>query len=139
MLRFIKNPRKARLARIGIVFVLVLLVTGATYAFTASNTISGNNDAGAGSGGISGYVVTANSIHYTIDTANAGGPGISQVTFTVDNPAGDVKVQLVGGGTWYDCGAATGGAAPYTVTCNTTVGGETTALAAVNLSVVAVS
>ena len=139
MLRFIKNPRKARLFRLVIVFALVLLVGGATYAFTASNTVGGNNFAGSGSGVISGYTVTANSIHYTIDTANAGGPGISQVAFTVNNPASDVKVQLVGGGTWYDCGAATGGSAPYSVTCNTTVGGETTALAAVNLSVVAVS
>ncbi len=136
MNRFFGSPRKARSARILIVLAVVALVMGATYAFTASNTVPASN-AGSGSGTISGYVVTANSIHYTVNTTNPA--NLDQVAFTIDNKAGDVKVQTVTGGAWYDCGAATGGSAPYAVTCNTTTGTQALVLAANNLTVVAVS
>jgi hypothetical protein len=136
MTKIFSNPRKARKARFALLGLLLALVMGATYAFTASNTVPASN-AGSGSGTISGYVVTANSIHYTINASNPA--NLDQVTFTIDNPAGDVKVQTVSGGAWYDCGAATGGSAPYTVTCDTTVGTQATVSAANNLTVVAVS
>jgi hypothetical protein len=136
MTRIFGIPGKTRKARIALVVLLLGLVMGATYAFTASNTVPASN-AGSGSGTISGYVVTANSIHYTINSTNPA--NLDQVTFTIDNKAGDVKVQTVSGGAWYDCGAATGASAPYTVTCNTTVGTQATVSAANNLTVVAVS
>lgn len=139
MTRIFRNPRTARKAKLIAAAALMLMVTGATYAYTASNTVGASN-AGYGTGSVTGYNVTASSIHYTIDTANPGSPGISAMTFTVDNPAGDVKVQLTPGGNWYDCGATVGASAPYTVNCTTTAGGETTAQAVgANVAVVAVS
>jgi len=139
MTRLFRNPRTARKARIAIALLFVAIAGGGTYTYTASNTVGASN-AGYGTGGVTGYTVTSNSLHYTIDTANAGGVGVSAVTFTVDNKAGDVKIQLASSGTWYDCGATTGASAPFTVTCNTTTGGETL-LSAVgaNIAVAAVT
>jgi hypothetical protein len=104
-----------RLARfIGTGLVLLVLAGGA-YAFTAANTVP-NNKAGAGSGTVSGYTVSA--IHYQ---QNATDPNIiDQVTFTLDSApvAGSViKLQLdaTPGTTWYTC-TFTG----TDVTCDTT-------------------
>jgi hypothetical protein len=80
-----------------------------TNAFTASNTASASK-AGAGSGSISGYIVS--NVAYTTSGGN-----ITSVGFNLDAAAGNVKVQLSTTGGEYDCG----GTAPVTlsVTCAT--------------------
>jgi hypothetical protein len=90
--------KKLRSPRFLIVLVVVLLGMIGTYAFTASNTVPATQ-AGAGSGAISGYTIS--SVAYTLDTDPTK---INAVDFTI-NPAaaGTVKIQLVSGGTWYDC------------------------------------
>ncbi len=96
------------------IFILVLVMASATYAFAAANTVP-TSKAGDGSGGITGYTVSA--IHYALNAANPA--TIDAVTFTLDSaPAGGstIKIKLVGAGsTWYTCtNVATA------VTCNTT-------------------
>jgi hypothetical protein len=86
-----------------IAFVLAILgVATLVTAMTASNTIPGAK-AGAGTGAISGYTVSA--IHYNL---NATSPSsIDSVTFTLSAaPASGatVKIKLVSAGsTWYSC------------------------------------
>lgn len=81
--------------------VLAFLVLSATYAFTAGNTV-GASKAGDGSGGITGYAVSA--VHYNL---NATDPTlVDSIDFDLDSTpiAGStVKAQLVTGGTWFDC------------------------------------
>jgi hypothetical protein len=134
MKRLFQNPRRARKAWYVLIAALLALVMGATYAFTASNTVPGSN-AGNGQGTISGYVVAASSVHYTVNTTNP--TNLDSVAFNIDNPAGNVRIQVVNGGSWYNCGAATG-SGPYAVTCNTT-SPQATVSTANQLTVVAVS
>ena len=96
------------------IFILVLILAGATYAFAAANTVPVSK-AGDGSGAISGYTVS--SIHYGLNATNPA--TIDTVTFNLDTApvAGSIiKIDLVSGGpTWYTCtnvGTA--------VTCTTT-------------------
>lgn len=124
--------KKNKTTRTLLVIALVALVMAATYAFTASNTVPGSQ-AGSGNGAISGYAVS--NIHYTIDSGD--NTKMSGASFDLDNPANDVKITVVNGGTVYDCGASSG--VSNTVTCDTTVGTEAQISPANNLTVVAVS
>jgi len=109
-----------------VAFVAVALAAG-VYAYAAANTVPGST-AGAGSGAISGYTVSA--IAYTL---NATTPtNVDQVAFTISPAAAaTVKAQLAAGGSWYTCANAAG-----SVTCNTTAP-QATAVAATQLTVVA--
>jgi hypothetical protein len=120
------NIRKFRY--VAAILAAVCVAAGA-YAFTASNTVP-NTNAGSGSGTISGYDVT--NVAYTLNTTTP--TNMDAVSFTLDNPAGTVKAQVVNGGTWYDC---TNGGAGNSWTCDTTVGTQATVSAANQLSVVA--
>ena len=95
-----------------VIFALVLILAGATYAFAAANTVPASK-AGDGNGGITGYTVSA--IHYNL---NASTPSnIDSVTFTLNLApvAGStIKIKLVAAGsTWYSCTNA-----GTVVTCN---------------------
>jgi hypothetical protein len=85
------------------VFMLMLVLVAAAFAFANTNTVEPSG-AGDGSDQISGYNVTA--IRYTLDAADPS--TITAVRFTIA-PLGTqgapdtVKVQLNGGGSWYDC------------------------------------
>jgi hypothetical protein len=118
-----------RFSRILVTLIAVGIVSGAAYAFTASNTVPVSY-AGDGSGAISGY--TASSITYTLNGTTP--TNIDQVAFTLDHAATTVKARLVSGGTWYACSVSGG----TSVTCNTTVGVQATAAAVNNLEVLAV-
>lgn len=112
-------------------FVLAALVSGvvasSAYAYTASNTVPVSS-AGSGSGAISGY--TATNVSYTLNTSNP--QNIDAVTFTISpTTTTTVKVQLVGGGSWYSCSNSGG-----SVTCATT-SPQATAATANQLTVVA--
>jgi hypothetical protein len=114
--------------RLLIVVVLVVLAATGAYVFTASNTVP-NTSAGSGSGVISGYTIS--NVAYNLHAANPN--NIDTVTFDIaPTTAGTVKIQLLGGGTWYDC-TNTAGA----VSCDTTVGTQATVSPAVQLTVVA--
>lgn len=95
------------------IFALVLVLAGATYAFAAANTVP-TSKAGDGSGGITGYTVSA--IHYILNGANPG--TIDSVTFTLDTApvAGStIRIKLFAAGTWYSCTNS-----GTSVTCTTT-------------------
>ena len=111
-----KNRRRTAVA-IGVV-VAVAIGVGA-YAFTASNTVPASN-AGAGSGAVSGYVVT--NLHYNLDATTPA--NIDSLTFTI-TPAvpssGSGKVVIsaalsTGGPTNYTWSTDSGGT---NVTCST--------------------
>jgi len=109
------------------VFVIVLAVfimAAVTYAYAASNTVPAGH-AGDGSGGITGYVVSA--IHYTLNATNPA--NIDSVAFTLDNAASTVRIVL--DGHTYSC---SGG--PTDWTCDTT-SPAATAAGASSLEVVA--
>lgn len=84
---------------------LLILALVAVAAGSAANGLAGSNTvpssmAGAGSGGISGYVVSA--ISYTL---NATTPtNVDAVVFTLDSAATTVKAKLsAAGSTFYAC------------------------------------
>jgi hypothetical protein len=114
--------------RLLLVLVLVVLAATGAYVFTASNTVPGTN-AGSGSGVISGYTIS--SVAYNLNASNPN--NIDTTTFTIaPTTAGTVKIQLVSGGTWYDCTNTAG-----SVSCDTTVGTQATVSPANLLTVVA--
>ncbi len=114
--------------RLLLVLVLVVLAATGAYVFTASNTVPGTN-AGSGSGVISGYTIS--SVAYNLNASNPD--NIDTTTFTIaPTSAGTVKIQLVSGGTWYDCTNTAG-----SVSCDTTVGTQATVSPANQLTVVA--
>jgi hypothetical protein len=114
--------------RLLLVLVLVVLAATGAYVFTASNTVPGTN-AGSGSGVISGYTIS--SVAYNLNASNPN--NIDTTTFTIaPTTAGTVKIQLVSGGTWYDCTNTAG-----SVSCDTTVGTQATVSPANQLTVVA--
>jgi hypothetical protein len=114
--------------RLLLVLVLVVLAATGAYVFTASNTVPGTN-AGSGSGVISGYTIS--SVAYNLNASNPN--NIDTTTFTIaPTSAGTVKIQLVSGGTWYDCTNTAG-----SVSCDTTVGLQATVSPANQLTVVA--
>ena len=90
----------------------IMIVSVAAYAFAAANTVPATK-AGAGSGTVSGYTVSA--IVYNL---NATDPTtLDGVDFTLSAAASTVKIKLVAAGsTWYDCTVVTGN----DFTCDTT-------------------
>ena len=114
--------------RLIIVAIAALALGMGVYAYAATNTVPATT-AGAGSGVISGYTVSA--IVYSL---NATTPtNLDQVAFTIaPTTASTVKVQLLAGGTWYTCANAAG-----SVTCYTITGTLATAALATQLTVVA--
>jgi hypothetical protein len=114
--------------RLLLVLVLVVLAATGAYVFTASNTVPATN-AGSGSGVISGYTITG--VAYNLNATDPN--NIDTTTFTIaPASAGTVKIQLVSGGTWYDCTNTAG-----SVSCDTTVGTQATVSPANQLTVVA--
>lgn len=111
--------------RVAYAVVFALILAALTFAYAAANTVPVTY-AGDGSSTTSGYVVS--NVHYVLDTTNPA--NISQVTFSLDAPANDVRIQLVNGGSWFTC--TTSGTS---VTCNVS---GVTVLAANTLRVVAV-
>ena len=106
----------------------IMIVSVAAYAFAAANTVPATK-AGAGSGAVSGYTVSA--IVYNL---NATDPSdLDSVDFTLSAAASTVKIKLVAAGsTWYDCTVVTGN----NFTCDTT---GTTVSSMDELNVVATS
>ncbi len=84
--------------------VVIAIAITAGNALTAANTV-GATSAGAGSGTISGYTVSA--VAYSL---NASTPSnIDAVTFTLSAAATTVKAKLVAAGTtWYACTVVSG-------------------------------
>ena len=117
-----------RFSRILVVLVAVGVIAGASYAFTASNTVP-TTYAGDGTGTISGYVVSA--VAYTLNGTTP--TNVDAVAFTLDHAATTVKARVVTGGSWYSC-SNTGG---NNFSCATT-SPQATASGVDNLEVVAV-
>lgn len=85
------------------VFVAVVAISVAAYAFAAANTVP-NTRAGDGTGTVSGYNVT--NVVYTL---NGSDPSkLDSVAFDLGAAAVQVQVQLVSSGTWYACALDTG-------------------------------
>jgi hypothetical protein len=113
--------------RLSGIILIALILTVATFAFAAANTLPATTSAGDGARAISGYDIT--NVKYNLDTTDPA--LINTVTFTITPAAAtSVKIQLVSSGSWFDC-TNTAGA----VSCN--VAGAVTATAANNLRVVA--
>jgi hypothetical protein len=97
-----------------VLVVLVLILSGFTYAMAGANTVA-STMAGDGDGGeVSGYELT--NIQYNL---KADDPSIiASVTFTLDHAAKVVKIQLVNTTTaaWYACTLDVAGTS---VTCPT--------------------
>jgi hypothetical protein len=113
-------------------FALILLMVQAAtvYGFAAGNSVPESGD-GDGSADISGYTIT--NIDYTLNGSNPKNTDSLSFDIAPTAGAGDpvtVKVQLVDGGSWFDCTDQGGGTWSCTVT-------GVTALAADQLTVVA--
>ncbi len=122
--------KKLRSTRFLFVLAVAIVFAVGTYAFTASNTVPATQ-AGAGSGAISGYTIT--NVAYGLNATTPS--NIDTVTFTIaPAAAGTVKIQLLSGGTWYDCTNTAG-----SVSCDTTAGTQATVSPSNNLTVVATS
>jgi|SRR5689334_11881776 hypothetical protein len=119
-----------RKTRILLTLLIVGIIAGAAYAFTASNTVPASY-AGDGAGTISGYTVSA--IAYNLNATTV--TNIDSVTFTLDHPATTVKATFESGATppRYNCSVSGG----TSVTCNTT-SPQLTVANATNLDVLAV-
>jgi hypothetical protein len=97
-----------------LVFLGILIIAAASYAFTAANTVP-DTEAGAGAGAISGYTIS--NVSYTLDSTTP--TELDAVSFDVSGNAdpNTVKVQLdSSGGTWYDCTAGTSPSWSCTIT-----------------------
>lgn len=92
-------------------FILVLIVMLATYAFAATNTVP-DTYAGEGASTTSGYTVT--NVVYGLNGTTPS--NIDSVTFNLNAAATVVKVRLVTTGSYYSCTNTSG----TTWTCNTT-------------------
>ena len=113
--------------RLSGIILIALILTVATFAFAAANTVPASN-AGDGATTISGYAVT--NVHYILNATNPA--NIETVTFTIaPTSATDIAITLVNGGTWINACTNTSGS----VSCD--VAGAVTALAADELRVVA--
>jgi hypothetical protein len=113
-----------RLAVLGLFAILAVAAVG----FAAQNTVPATN-AGDGQSVTAGYAIS--NVHYGLNGANPA--NIDSVSFDIAPAvpaAGEVRVQLVSGGSWYTCNT---GAA---IVCSTTAP-QVTAFAADVLRVVA--
>jgi hypothetical protein len=107
--------KSLRTTRILLALVIIGVIAGAAYAFTAGNTVP-TSYAGDGTGTISGY--TLSNIAYTVNSTTP--TNLDQVAFTLDQSATTAKIKLQGN--WYACSISGG----TSVTCNTTVGTQAT-------------
>jgi hypothetical protein len=110
--------------------VLILILSAATFAFAAANTVP-ESGAGDGTGTISGYTVS--NVKYNLNATTPS--NVDSVQFTLVATAGagtptSVHVQMNGAGSWFSCTNTSG----TTWSCNLT---GITALNATNLRVVA--
>lgn len=113
--------------RISGIILIALILTVATFAFAAANTLPTTTSAGDGSETISGYDIT--NIDYVLNTTDPS--QISTVTFNITpTDADSVSIQLVSGGAWFSCTNTAG-----SVSCPVT--GGVAAQAADNFRVVA--
>lgn len=95
------------------VAVVIAIISVASYAFAAANTVPATK-AGDGLGVVSGYTVT--SVAYTLNATNPN--TLDSVSFDVGAAATVVKAQLVATtGTWYACTVV---GVTTTWTCTTT-------------------
>jgi hypothetical protein len=98
---------RKRKRRIAVVALLAFVLGTTAFAYAASITFNGANNAGAagqGSGDISGYDVT--NIHYTLD--NNDPSNITGVTFDLaPNTATTVKAKITGMAGWVACTGGT--------------------------------
>ena len=126
--------RRFGLFKLLVVGLVVVGLVGASYAFTASNTVPSGTQAGQGEGSVSGY--TASAVVWTLDSANPN--NVQKVAFTL-NPV-TASTVVYGGSdngttiTWSSAcvqGAISSGSA--TETC--TFGTEPTANATAKLAV----
>ena len=112
--------RRRLATNVVIVSIVAAAIAGGVYAFTASNTVP-NTTAGAGSGTVSGYTVSA--LHYNLNATTPG--NIDSLVFTItpavpSTSSGKVDVQAAlttGGPSNYTCTTDTTGS---TATCATT-------------------
>ena len=93
-----KRHLRKRPVRLALTLVAAIAVASGAYAFMASNTVP-TSYAGDGQGTISGYAVS--SVHYTLDSGDP--TKMDAVAFTLDQPAGDVRVSLDHGTSWTTC------------------------------------
>jgi hypothetical protein len=120
-----------------IAIVAAAVVGGGAYAFTAANTVPAST-AGAGSGAVSGYTVSA--LHYTLSASTPA--NIDSLTFAVtpaipSTGSGKVIVQAIlstGGPNTYTCTPDTAGTL---VTCATVTPTQLTADKLTSVTVVA--
>jgi hypothetical protein len=98
------NKRFTKRHRLLVALVVAVALGAGTYAFTATNTVPASY-AGSGSGGISGYTVSA--VQYTLAAANPS--TIDKVAFTLDASATVAKAKLVAASTTYTDCTVTGG------------------------------
>ncbi len=129
-----KKSPAVRVAAAGIFAAFVAL---AGTAFTNSNSMPADTQAGDGARAITGYTVS--NVHYNLNSTDP--TDVDSVTFSLDSaPAAGstMKIQLATGGVWYSC--TNSGAA---VTCATTddagtalVDEQATVTGATNLRVV---
>ena len=87
-----------RALKVFIIGLIAFVLATVTYAYAATNTVPAGR-AGAGSGAISGYTISA--VSYTLDSNNP--VNITAVAFTLDAGATTVRVRLVTGGTLFNC------------------------------------
>jgi hypothetical protein len=106
--------KKFKYTRFLVVLVAALTIAGGAYAFTASNTVPVST-AGAGSGAVSGYVIT--NLHYALDATSP--INIDTLTFTVS----PVIPNTGSGKVIVSAALSTGG--PYTYACTTNTAGDT--------------
>jgi hypothetical protein len=117
--------------------VAAAAVAGGAYAFTAANTVPATT-AGAGSGVVSGYTVSA--LHYNLNATTPS--NIDSLTFTIapvvpNTGSGKVLIQATlstGGPNNYTCSTDATGA---TVTCATTTPTQLTAALLTGVTVIA--
>ena len=103
------------------------ILAASMYAYTASNTVPATA-AGAGSGAISSY--TTSNVGYDLNATNPA--NIDAVTFTIaPATAGDVRIKLASGGSWYSCSNSLGSVTCAAISPQATVSGasELTVLA----------
>src|SRR6185503_16947689 len=106
--------------------VLIMIFASSAYAFAAANVVP-ETGAGAGANTISGYTVA--NVTYALNAVNPA--NLDTVSFALTPTAGagaatTVKVQLVTGGTWFNC------TTPVPGSWNCSIAGAVTALAANN-------
>lgn len=118
-----------RAFKVLLIVIVAFAFASVATAYAAANIVPASA-AGDGAGAISGYTVSA--VHYNLNAANP--QNIDSVTFTtnVTVPVGStVKIQLVGGGSWYTCT----GQGSTSISCTTT-SPQATVLSADGLRVV---